>query len=218
MRGGSHEGMGTANFIIGLGTGAYLGIIGPDLDQPQPVGGRWFGIDRLTAPRIVTWAIRTADIDGSVAAARALGYDPGQPTAMSRRSDAGDDLQWRLTPLQIELNNGLVPFLIDWGSTPYTVGGEYVAGYIFWQAAGKPFLISNLQGGNALRQGLTGRTQQAVDAEDWAMPSPRSTNDGPGAQACSCHRPRRPATEMLTPPAGRGRTGQGRQSGRRPYA
>jgi hypothetical protein len=35
----------------------------------------------------------------------------------------------------------------------------------FWQAAGKPFLISNLQGGHALRQGLTGRTQQAVDAE-----------------------------------------------------
>ena len=117
--GGSHEGMGTANFLIGLGAGAYLEIIGPDLDQPQPVGGRWFGIDRLTAPRIVTWAIRTADIDGSVAAARALGYDPGQPTAMSRRSHAGDDLQWRLTPPQIELNNGLVPFLIDWGSTPH---------------------------------------------------------------------------------------------------
>jgi Glyoxalase-like domain len=70
-------------------------------------------------PRIVTWAIRTADIDGSVAAARALGYDPGQPTTMTRRSDAGDVLQWRLTPPQIELNDGLVPFLIDWGSTPH---------------------------------------------------------------------------------------------------
>ena len=89
-RGGSHEGMGTANFLIGLGAGAYLEIIGPDPDQPQPVGGRWFGIDRLTAPRIVTWAIRTADIDGSVAAARASGHDPGKPTTMTRRSDAGD--------------------------------------------------------------------------------------------------------------------------------
>ena len=85
----------------------------------QPVGGRWFGIDRLTAPRIVTWAIRTADIDGSVTAARALGYDPGQPITMTRRSDAGDVLQWRLTPPQIERNDGLVPFLIDWGSTPH---------------------------------------------------------------------------------------------------
>jgi hypothetical protein len=119
VRGGSHEGMGTANFLIGLGDEAYLEIIGPDPDQPQPAGGRWFGIDRLTAPRIITWAIRTADIDGSVATARALGYDPGQPTAMSRRSDAGDVLQWRLTPPQIELNEGLVPFLIDWGNTPH---------------------------------------------------------------------------------------------------
>jgi hypothetical protein len=87
--------------------------------QPQPAGGRWFGIDRLTAPRIVTWAIRTADIDGSVAAAKALGYDPGQPTSMSRQTDAGAVLQWRLTPPQIDLNDGLVPFLIDWGSTPH---------------------------------------------------------------------------------------------------
>jgi hypothetical protein len=38
---------------------------------------------------------------------------------MTRRSDAGDVLQWRLTPPQIELNDGLVPFLIDWGSTPH---------------------------------------------------------------------------------------------------
>jgi hypothetical protein len=119
VRGGSHEGMGTANFLIGLGDAAYLEFIGPDPDQPRPAGGRWFGIDRLKAPRIITWAIRTADIDSSVATARALGYDPGQPTAMSRRSDAGDVLQWRLTPPQIELNEGLVPFLIDWGSTPH---------------------------------------------------------------------------------------------------
>jgi hypothetical protein len=38
---------------------------------------------------------------------------------MTRRSDAGDVLQWRLTPPQIERNDGLVPFLIDWGSTPH---------------------------------------------------------------------------------------------------
>jgi hypothetical protein len=111
--------MGTANFLVGLGASAYLEIIGPDPDQPQPVGGRWLGIDRLTAPRIVTWAIRTADIDGSVAAAKVLGYDPGPPTSMSRRTDAGDVLPWRHTPPRVELNDGLVPFLIDWGSTPH---------------------------------------------------------------------------------------------------
>jgi Glyoxalase-like domain len=119
VRGGSHQGRGTTNFLVGLGAGAYLEIIGPDPNQPQPAGGRWFGIDRLTGPRIVTWAIRTADIDGSVAAAKVLGYDPGPPTSMSRRTDAGDVLRWRLTPPRVELNDGLVPFLIDWGSTPH---------------------------------------------------------------------------------------------------
>jgi hypothetical protein len=115
-RGGSHEGMGTANFLIGLGAGAYLEIIGPDPDQPQPVGGRWFGIDRLTAPRIVTRSIRTL-----TSTAR---WRQREPWATTRPADNHDPavrrrrrLQWRLMPPQIELNDGLVPFLIDWGST-----------------------------------------------------------------------------------------------------
>jgi hypothetical protein len=48
-----------------------------------------------------------------------LGLRPRPATVMSRRSDAGDVLQWRLTPPQVELNDGMVPFLIDWGSTPH---------------------------------------------------------------------------------------------------
>jgi hypothetical protein len=77
--GGSHHGRGTANFLVGLGAGAYLEIIGPDPHQPQPPGGRWFGIDRLTAPRIVTWAIRTADIDGSERQRRLWATIPASP-------------------------------------------------------------------------------------------------------------------------------------------
>jgi Glyoxalase-like domain len=137
-RGGSHHGMGTANFLVGLGAAAYLEIIGPDPRQPQPPGGRWFGIDRLTAPRIVTWAIRTADIDGSVAAAKALGYDPGQPISMSRRTDTGDVLRWRLTPPQIELHAGLVPFLIDWGCTPHPTSRDLPQTRLTFWAASHP--------------------------------------------------------------------------------
>lgn len=39
VSGGSHQGMGTTNFLVGLGAGAYLEIIGPDPNQPQPPGG-----------------------------------------------------------------------------------------------------------------------------------------------------------------------------------
>jgi hypothetical protein len=118
-RGGSHSGLGTANYLVGLGAAAYLEIIGPDAGQPAPAHERWFLVDRLHLPRIVTWALRVPDLDTAVAAARARGYDPGDPRAMSRESLTGDLLQWRLTPPRPEYESGLVPFLIDWGATEH---------------------------------------------------------------------------------------------------
>jgi hypothetical protein len=117
--GGSHVGLGTANELVGLGGAAYLEIIGPDPEQPAPEQPRPFGIDDLAAPRIVTWAIRTGDIDAAVAAARESGYDPGPPRTMSRRTAEGAVLEWRLTAPRFDYGDGLVPFLIDWGRTPH---------------------------------------------------------------------------------------------------
>jgi Glyoxalase-like domain len=117
--GGSHVGLGTANHLVGLGGGAYLEIIGPDPAQPTPAHPRPFGIDDLPAPRIVTWAVRTDDIDALVARARADGYDPGAPTAMSRRTLDGGLLEWRLTAPRFDYGDGLVPFVIDWGGSAH---------------------------------------------------------------------------------------------------
>lgn len=117
--GGRHPGLGTRNHLLGLGEGAYLEIIGPDLDQPEPPRPRPFGIDDLAEARMVTWAVRVEDIDAAVAASREDGYDPGAPWVMSRRTPDGGDLKWRLT-LDYEYGHrGLVPFLIDWGRTPH---------------------------------------------------------------------------------------------------
>jgi catechol 2,3-dioxygenase-like lactoylglutathione lyase family enzyme len=121
--GGRHDGWGTANELVGLGGGAYLEIIGPDPTQPAPPGPRPFGVDDLAAPRIVTWARRTTDLDATVAAARAAGYDPGDPVPMARRTPDGTWLEWRLTPPQ-PAGDGLVPFLIDWGGTPHPAGRD----------------------------------------------------------------------------------------------
>jgi len=119
--GGRHLGVGTANHLVGLdGCGdAYLEIIGPDPDQPAPPQPRPFGIDDLAAARVATWAVRPADLDRQVAEARARGYDPGAPRAMSRATPDGEGLHWRLTGLDPTAGEGLVPFLIDWGSTPH---------------------------------------------------------------------------------------------------
>lgn len=114
VEGGRHVGLGTRNVLLGLGGRAYLEIIGPDTGQPAPPHPRPFGIDRLTAPALVTWAVHPADLDAAAERARSLGHDPGEARGMSRRTPAGDLLRWRLTP-----DRGLLPFLIDWGGTPH---------------------------------------------------------------------------------------------------
>lgn len=122
--GGSHVGVGTANYLVGLGSSAYLEIIGPDPAQAEPDRPRPFLVDRLDAGRMVTWAVRPADLDTTVATARACGYDPGTAVPMSRRSPAGDLLEWRLTAAELENSAGLVPFLIDWGTTAHPTTRE----------------------------------------------------------------------------------------------
>ncbi|MFF4591265.1 VOC family protein [Streptomyces sp. NPDC001388] len=117
--GGAHVGHGTRNHLVGLGGRAYLEILGPDPEQPEPTGPRPFGVDGLDAPRTITWAISPQDLDATVAGARAQGYDPGDVRDMSRRRPDGTLLRWRLTDGGSPHPSGLVPFLIDWGTTPH---------------------------------------------------------------------------------------------------
>src|SRR5262249_24399132 len=120
VKGGSHVGLGTANYLVGLGGGAYLEILGPDPDQADPTQPRPFGADDLTEPCVATWCIRPPDFDAAIAAAKARGYDPGPAEAMSRRSTEWTLLAWRLTRRGDDSGvDGLVPFLIDWGTTAH---------------------------------------------------------------------------------------------------
>ncbi|MCD0443242.1 VOC family protein [Glycomyces sp. A-F 0318] len=121
--GGIHPGRGTGNFLLGLGDGGYLEIIGPDPEQKAPKGPRPFGVDDLTEARMVTWALRVDDLDAAVAGAREAGYDPGEPWEMSRRTPEGDHIEWRLTLDRERGHSGPVPFLIDWGRTPHPSAG-----------------------------------------------------------------------------------------------
>ncbi|HEX4246905.1 MAG TPA: VOC family protein [Pseudonocardia sp.] len=122
--GGQHLGVGTANYLVGLTSAlpgadsAYLEIIGPDPEQPPPAAPRPFGIDDLTASRLAAWGIHPADLDRHIDTARERGYDPGPARAMSRAAPDGERLHWRLTWARLAGGVALVPFMIDWGSTP----------------------------------------------------------------------------------------------------
>lgn len=117
--GGRHVGRGTHNALLGLGAGAYLEVIAVDPEQPAPPGPLPFGLDRLRLPRLVGWASRTTDIERRRAQALERGHDPGEVRAMSRRRPDGFLLEWRLTRDAPDPAQLVVPFLIDWGSSPH---------------------------------------------------------------------------------------------------
>ncbi|MEE8338088.1 MAG: VOC family protein [Dehalococcoidia bacterium] len=120
--GGRHPARGTYNALLSLGDGAYLEIIAPDPQQPDPDASRSFAVDQLDAPLLRTWAAKAPDIEQRVARARAAGYDPGDPRAMSRERPDGVTLSWQLTASGLPAGGWLVPFLIDWGDSPHPAG------------------------------------------------------------------------------------------------
>jgi len=116
--GGVHPGMGTRNALLGLGEGCYLEIVGIDPDQPAPAEPRWFGIDGLEGPRLVTFAARVTPgmLDGVVAEAAAAGVDLGEVRSGGRVRPDGGELRWKVTSPRASRREGVLPFLMEWGT------------------------------------------------------------------------------------------------------
>lgn len=115
--GGSHPGVGTRNALVSLGGRQYLEIIAPDPAQSQFN----FNIDvrRLSAPRLVTWAVSTSDVDAAVAAVRRHGLEVFGPRDGSRARPDGSVLEWRSAGVKApfaEPGVDPVPFFIEWAS------------------------------------------------------------------------------------------------------
>jgi len=117
--GGQHPGLGTRNALIALGPASYLEIIGPDPDQPKPAGPRRFGIDELKAPHLMTWVAKGKSLQTFAADARAHGVDLGAVIPGSRKRPDGVVLKWTYTDPQVVLADRLIPYFIDWGSSPH---------------------------------------------------------------------------------------------------
>jgi len=117
--GGQHPGMGTRNALVALGPASYLEIIGPDPDQPKPAGPRRFGIDALQAPRVIGWVAKSRALDAVSARAASSGVPLGPVIPGSRTRPDGVVLSWRYTDPNIVAADRLVPYFIDWGSSPH---------------------------------------------------------------------------------------------------
>jgi hypothetical protein len=116
---GRHPGRGTRNALFGLGPQSYLEVIGPDHAQPAGARPRWFGLDRLAAPRLVTWAAKGKGLADLVARAAQRGARLGAVAGGSRERPDGTMLLWSFTDPGTVIADGLVPFYIDWGDRPH---------------------------------------------------------------------------------------------------
>lgn len=117
--GGAHVGLGTHNALVSFGS-SYLELIAPDPNQPEPLRPRPFGIDQLADSAFVAFAVRPGpgeSIDALAQSAADAGHDTGPVTDMQRATPDGGLLAWRLTITDSEMP-AVVPFLIDWGTTP----------------------------------------------------------------------------------------------------
>jgi hypothetical protein len=111
--GGRHEAMGTHNRLLSLGPGRYLEVIAIDPAGSAPSVPRWFDLDspamhaRLErGPALVTWAIRSDDIE---ATSRLLGISGIVPMARGA-------YRWRITiPADGALaQSGTRPTVLQW--------------------------------------------------------------------------------------------------------
>lgn len=117
--GGAHP-HGTANALVALTIDGqrgpqYIELIGPNPAVEHESAPATFGINGLTAPSVQAYAVHPDGIEEVVAASRERGYDPGDVWDLSRRTPAGDLLEWRLTGARLDRLD--LPFLIDWGAT-----------------------------------------------------------------------------------------------------
>ncbi|HWZ86053.1 MAG TPA: VOC family protein [Thermoanaerobaculia bacterium] len=117
--GGRHPNEGTRNALIALGPDSYLEVVGPDLEAPPPPRPRWFGIDGLRAPGLTGWAVKAGGLEALVIAAEQAGVTLGPVRRAGRLRPDGVTLSWTVTDPHTVLEDGLVPFFIDWGDSPH---------------------------------------------------------------------------------------------------
>jgi hypothetical protein len=97
----------------------YLEIIGPDPDQPRPAGARRFGIDELKTPQLEGWVAKGTHLDQFVARARQSGVNLGDVIMGRRKRPDGVTLTWTYTDPNVVIEDRLIPYVIDWGTSPH---------------------------------------------------------------------------------------------------
>lgn len=107
--GGRHVALGTANRIVPLGDSyvELLGVVDGDAAAESSIG-TWISRAGTPSGRLVSWCLRTDDIDGIAAR---LGF---APRSLARTRPDGVSLSWRSAGFERALDFPGLPFFISW--------------------------------------------------------------------------------------------------------
>lgn len=107
--GGEHPSRGTHNALLSLGDGAYLEVLAasPDSDTAEAAD-----LNALTRPTPLWWGVSVQQAGPAAASLRSAGFTTAEPIPGTRRTPAGDLLQWRTLVLESPPKGA--PFFIEW--------------------------------------------------------------------------------------------------------
>jgi len=128
--GGTHPDRGTANALISLGDRHYLEIMAADpkaRDVKPWAAQQLSALKGLTTPRLITWAVHHADIDGLAIKFREAGITILGPWPGSRTKPDGTVVSWKSLSLADD-HHGLLPFFIEWSANSVHPSSEAPAG------------------------------------------------------------------------------------------
>jgi hypothetical protein len=115
--GGVHPKLGTANYLVSLGSGCYLELIGPiPGEEPRGLGK---ALSEFQAPELFWFAVGSNELPGHAKELKALDMVPAGPFGGKRHSTEGVELTWDILEIGLHPFGGCLPFLIDWKNTPH---------------------------------------------------------------------------------------------------
>jgi hypothetical protein len=110
--GGQHPGRGTHNALLSLGGRQYLEIIARDPDQRDAPGLLFPGLEGLSEPRFIAWAVAVKSVADIAKRARAANIVSIGPLDGSRAHSDGSLLTWKTLRIDSPIEGA--PFFIEW--------------------------------------------------------------------------------------------------------
>jgi hypothetical protein len=180
--GGRHTGHGSWNRIAWLADGSYLELIGIDdasLAGQSPVGAAAIRVLEEQGGGLATFALRTDDLEATIAGLRAGASSLGPAVLGSRARDDGEVVEWWTAVPETPLST-TVPFLIEHAYSGAEWGADALAERAgFRHPIGSPVILARLDLAAAEPAAAAAGLHDELGIDFWAVADLAVADVGP---------------------------------------